>query len=148
MSAVGVPGQLLLPSVCACSVVQSWPTLCDPMDCSPPGSSVHGISEARITRVGCHLLLQGIFPTQGSNPGLLHLLPWQVDSLPLSHLGSPSVPNAGKQRKEVGIIKGQDAGQKFYICSGNTKVGQSAPAFQFCHPLPFLFPLSFPIPPG
>ena len=32
--------------------------------------------------VGCHFLLQGIFPTQGSN---LHLLPWQADSLPLSH---------------------------------------------------------------
>ena len=37
-------------------------------------------------RVGCHLLLQGIFLTQGSN---LHLLRWQVDSLSLSHLGSP-----------------------------------------------------------
>ena len=84
MSAVGVPGQLLLPSVCACSVVQSWPTLCDPMDCSPPGSSVHGISEARITRVGCHLLLQGIFPTLESNWHLLYLLHWQTDSLPLA----------------------------------------------------------------
>ena len=36
------------------------------------------------TGVGCHLLLQGIFPTQGSNPSLLH---WQADSLPLSYLG-------------------------------------------------------------
>ena len=35
--------------------------------------------------VGCHLLLQGIFPIQGSNPCLLHLLHWQADSLPLSH---------------------------------------------------------------
>ena len=48
--------------------------LCDPVDCSPPGSSVHGIS-----------LLQGIFLTQNSNPRLLH---WQADSLPLSHLES------------------------------------------------------------
>ena len=39
--------------------------------------------------VGCHFLLQGIFLTQGSNPHLLGLLPWQADSLPLSHLGSP-----------------------------------------------------------
>ena len=38
---------------------------------------------------GCHFLLQGIFPTQGSNPCLLHPLPWQADSLPLGHLGSP-----------------------------------------------------------
>ena len=37
------------------------------------------------TGVGCHFLLQGIFPTQGWNPHLLH---WQVDSLPLSHQGS------------------------------------------------------------
>ena len=41
------------------------------------------------TGVGCHALLWGIFPIQGSNPRLLHLLHWQVDSLPLSHLGSP-----------------------------------------------------------
>ena len=40
------------------------------MDCSPPDSPVHGISQN--TGVGCHFLLQGIFPTQGLNPGLLH----------------------------------------------------------------------------
>ena len=48
--------------------------LCDPRDCSPPGSSVHGISQARLLGVGCHLLLQGIFQTQESNPSLLQLL--------------------------------------------------------------------------
>ena len=36
---------------------------------------------------GCHFLLQGIFPTQGSNPHLLCLLYWQVNSLPPGHLG-------------------------------------------------------------
>ena len=41
------------------------------MNCSPPGSSVHGILQARILEF-CHSFLQGIFPTQGSNPGLLH----------------------------------------------------------------------------
>ena len=62
--------------------------LWDPVDCSPPGSSVHGILQARIlewvgsvapwdspgkpTGVGCYFLLQGIFPTQGLNPGLPH----------------------------------------------------------------------------
>ena len=40
----------------------------------------------------CHFLLQGVFPTQGSNPSLLCLLHWQVDSLLLSHLGFPSAP--------------------------------------------------------
>ena len=43
-----------------------------PMDCSPPGSSVHRDSSGKSTGVGYHALLQGIFPTQGSNPGLLH----------------------------------------------------------------------------
>ena len=40
---------------------------CNPMDCSPPGSSVHGMFQARNTRMGCHFLLQGTCPTQGSN---------------------------------------------------------------------------------
>ena len=47
------------------------------MDCSPSGSSVHGISPGKNTGVGCHSLLQGIFPTQGLNPRLLRLLLWQ-----------------------------------------------------------------------
>ena len=42
------------------------------MDCSPPGFSVHGDSPGTNTGVGCHSLLQGIFPNQGSNPGLPH----------------------------------------------------------------------------
>ena len=42
------------------------------------------------TGMGCCFLLQGIFPSQGSNPHLLQLLHWQADSLPLSHLRSPS----------------------------------------------------------
>ena len=59
------------------------------MDCSPPSSSVHGIFPGKNTEVGCHFLLQGIFPTQGLNLHLLNLLHWKVDSLPLSHLGRP-----------------------------------------------------------
>ena len=49
-------------------LAQSCPTLCDPMNCSPPGSSVHGDSPGKNTGVGCRFLLQGSFPTQGSNP--------------------------------------------------------------------------------
>ena len=61
------------PLVCFVLVTQLCLTLCDPMDCSPPGSSVHGILQARILEwVGCHSLLQGIFPTQGLNLGFLH----------------------------------------------------------------------------
>ena len=44
-------------------------------------------SPGRNTGVGCHALLQGIFPTQGSNPDLLCLLHWQVGSLPLAPPG-------------------------------------------------------------
>ena len=55
-----------------CLVPQSCLTLCDPMDCSPPGSSVHGDSPGKNTGVGCHAIFQAIFPTQGLNPGLLH----------------------------------------------------------------------------
>jgi len=53
-------------------VAQLCLTLCDPMDCSLSGSSVHGVFQAKNTAVDCHFLLQEIFPTQGSNPGHLH----------------------------------------------------------------------------
>ena len=77
-------------SVCVgvCSVAQSRPTLCNPMDCNPPGSSVHGIFQARILEY-CHSLLQEIFLTQGLNSHLLSLLHWQAHFLPLSFLGNP-----------------------------------------------------------
>ena len=58
------------PCMCLCLVAASCLTLCDPMDCSPPGSSVHGILQGEYW--SCHFLLQGIFPTQGLSPGLLH----------------------------------------------------------------------------
>ena len=45
--------------VCACSVVQSCLTLCRRIGCSPPGSSVHGILQGKITGVGSHFFLQG-----------------------------------------------------------------------------------------
>ena len=62
-----------------------------PLDRSPPSSSVHGTFSGKNTGAGCHVLLQGIFPTQGSNLYLFRLVHWQVDSWPLCHLGS-SIP--------------------------------------------------------
>ena len=59
-----------LPYVCV-SVIPWCLVLCEPMACSPPGSSVHGILPDKNTGVRCHFLLQGIFPTQGWNLGLL-----------------------------------------------------------------------------
>ena len=58
--------------------LQSCLTLCDPMDCSTSGSSVHGILQARNTGVGCWALIQGIFLTQELNSCLLYLLHWQA----------------------------------------------------------------------
>ena len=55
-----------------CLVAQLCLTLCNPMDCSLPGSCVHGDSPSKNTGMGCHGLLQGIFPTQGSNPCVHH----------------------------------------------------------------------------
>ena len=79
------------PAGCYCEQVyvraQSCPTLWPHELYSPPGSSVHGILQAR-TGVGCHALLQGIFLTQGSNLCFLHLLHWQADSLPLAPPGN------------------------------------------------------------
>ena len=72
-------------------LLQLSPTHRNPMDCSPPGSSVHEILQVRILEwVGCHFLLQGIFLTQGLIPHFLYLLHWQAGSLPLGHLGSPN----------------------------------------------------------
>ena len=62
--------------------LQSCSALCDPMDHCLPGSSVDGESPGRNTGVGCHALLQGVFPTQGLNPLLLLLLHWQAGSPP------------------------------------------------------------------
>ena len=75
--------------MCTCGKsLQLCFTLCNPMDYSPPGSFVHEFSLGKNTGVGCHALLQGIFPTQGSNPGLLHC---RQILHHLSHQGSPSI---------------------------------------------------------
>ena len=66
-------------------VAQSCLTLCDPMDCSLPGSSCLWDFPGKYTGVGCHFLLQEIFPTQGLNQGLLH---YRQTLYCLSHQGS------------------------------------------------------------
>ena len=53
-------------------VAQSCRTLCDPMDCSLPGSSVHGIFQARVLEWAAISFSMGFFQTQGMNPSLLH----------------------------------------------------------------------------
>ena len=70
--------------VVCCSATKLCQTLSNPMDCSPPGSFVHGMSQATMLEWVAISFSRGIFWTQGSNPCLLH---WQVGSLPLSQGG-------------------------------------------------------------
>ena len=62
-----------------CLVAQSFVTLCDPMDCSPPDSAVHRDSPDKNTRVDCRALLQGNLPNSGIEPRSTSL---QVNSSP------------------------------------------------------------------
>ena len=75
--------------LCAKSL-KSCLTLSDPMVYSPPGSPVHRDSPGKNAGVDCHALLQGIFPTQGSNLHPLGLLYWKASSLPLVPPGKPN----------------------------------------------------------
>ena len=90
-SQVQRPYQFILPSTADClhssqcvraQSLQLCPTPCDPMDCSPPGSSVLGDSPDKDIGVGCIALLQRISQIQGLNLRVLCLLNWQADSLP------------------------------------------------------------------
>ena len=87
-----------------CLVAQLCLTLCNLMGCSLPGSSVQGDSPGKNSGVNCHGLFQGIFPTQGSNPNLLHCR-WILYCL--SHQGSlwhcilPLYSIAWKQKCDV-----------------------------------------------
>ena len=83
--------------------LQLCPTLCNPMDCSPPGSSVCGIPD-KDAGVGCHFLLQGVFPTQGSTSHLLCLLHCQAGSLPLVPPGKPKPCSQYTQKWRCWII--------------------------------------------
>ena len=92
----GVPndmaGHLLVCdlSSCVCAkLLQLCPTLCAPMDCSPPGSSVHRILQARILEWVARPSSRGIFQTQGLNPHLSMSPALQEGSLPLAPAGKP-----------------------------------------------------------
>ena len=60
----------------------SCPALCNPVDCSPSSSSIHGILPGKNTGVDCHFLLQGDLPGPGMEPSLPCLLHYQANSLP------------------------------------------------------------------
>ena len=69
--------------------LQSWLTLCDPMDCNPPGSSVCRILQERILEWVAMCPPPGDLPDPGIKPASLESPTLQADSLPLSHLGNP-----------------------------------------------------------
>ena len=71
-----------------CLVAKSCPTFCDPMDCSPPGASVHGISQVRILE-WVIIFFSGDLPDPGIKPMSPTSPARQADSLLLSHQRSP-----------------------------------------------------------
>ena len=91
--------------------------LCDPINCSPQLVCPWD-SPGKNTGVGCYFRLQGIFPTQGSNPRLLQ---WQADSLPLSHQGSPqtkvSRPKSYMQVSSLAVVTSLHRKQIIWSCS-------------------------------
>ena len=137
-----------------CLVTQPCPTICNPQDCSPPLLCPWNFPDKN-TGVGSHSLLQGIFPTQGSNLfllHLLHLLHWQVDCLPLHHLGSPQAGWLGQvklhpstTRRGRGGVSGRFQSQRVISgvlwgssrrgCPHHTRHGAVELSFQNCQPL-------------
>ena len=74
--------------LCACVWAQLCPTLCESMDCGPPGSSVHGIFRQEYWS-GCHFLLQENLPDPGNEPASSASPALQADSLPTEQPGKP-----------------------------------------------------------
>ena len=113
-----LPSPCLSPVVCAvlCLVAQSCPTLCNPMDCSLPGCSVHGDSPGKNTGVGCHALLLEFSQPRAWTPvsriASRFFAVWEVDSLPSepprksrnTGVGSLSLlPGSSQPRNRTGV---------------------------------------------
>ena len=77
--------------MCVLVCAQSYPTLCSPMGCNPPGSSVHGIFQAMFLEWAFLFPTPGIFSTLGLNLCLLCLQHWQMGSLPRAPPGRQPV---------------------------------------------------------
>ena len=110
---------------------------CDPMDCSPPGSSVYGDSPGKNIRVGCHALLRGNLSNPGSEPRSPTL---QVVSLPSEPSGTPKNTGVGSLSLLQGIVLTQESNSGLLHCRqilyqlsypGNPIFHQYTPKF-FC----------------
>ena len=135
--ATGTKEAVVVAAVVAAQWLSCVQLFCNPRHCSPPGSSVHGISQARILaaakslrscptlcnptdgsppRVGYNFLLQGIFSTQGSG----FLLHWQVDVFttePPEKPGREETRCNQRERKQRNATPVREAGQKLWVGS-------------------------------
>ena len=146
-------------SCLACLVTQSCLTLGGPLEYSP-GSSVHGIFSGKNIGVGCHFLLQGIFPAQGWNPYFLCLLRGRQILYPLSHPGSPCDHLASIFLALLPSVWATLVGQFFFLCDSSNRSGLVSSSFSnlegkdFIQRVPGLPPLlwlgshAHPIPDG
>ena len=94
-------------------VTQLCLTFCNPREGNPPGSSVHGGSPGKNTGVGCHALLQRIFPTLGLNPGLPHC---RQILYHLSHQGRPRNTGVGSLSLLQGNFCTQESNRGLLHC--------------------------------
>ena len=94
-------------------VIQSCPTLCEPLDCSPPGFSVNGDSPGKNTGVGCRALLQGIFPILRAE---LRSPTLQADSLPSESPGKPKNTGVGSLSLLQGNFPTQELNWRILHC--------------------------------
>ena len=93
-------------------VAQLRPTLCEPMDCSPPGPSVQRIPQARkLGWVAIPFSRGSCRPRDWIHVSWLHLLHWQVDSFPLSHLGSPRRDDTETEFENISRITSFEIGR-------------------------------------
>ena len=126
----------LCTHACVCAkLLQSCLSLYDPMDCSPPGSSVHGDSPGKSTRAYFHALFQGLFPTHGSNAWLFYLLRWQADSLSLVPPGKPNIAYLEFKKKDANkpIYKTETDSEKTNLRTPEAKVGRGSCGFGGWH---------------
>ena len=94
-------------------VAQSCPTLCDPRDCSLPGSSIRGDSPGKNVGMGCHALLQGDLPNRGIKPRSPAL---QEDSLLSEPPGKPMNTAVGSLSLVQRIFLTQESNRGFLHC--------------------------------
>ena len=101
----------------ACALGQPCPTLCDPVDCSPPGPSVHGILQAR-TPEGLPCPPPADLPHAGIGLRLLCRPHWQVNSFPLAPPGKPSQSrgHSGSSENSVSPVVSKGEGKIAFIC--------------------------------